>query len=412
MANRRQDWNNPDSLLSVDEARDRILKLIQTGPVVETPLAEATGLVLAADIRAGTDLPPFANSAMDGFALRSQDTADAPVSLTIAGTVAAGNVAEHPLAAGQTLRIMTGAPVPAGADAVIRLEEVEVSGDQAAIRRFVPVGENIRPAGEDVRQGEVALHANSRLGAGAIGLLAALGIDPVPAYRRPAVGILATGDELAAAGESLRPGMIRNSNSPMLAAAIRQAGAVPVELGAVGDTLEQAMSGLEKAMDVDLLVTTGGVSVGDRDIVKDVLLAAGDVELHGLRMKPGKPLAFGMVGRIPVVALPGNPVAALVGFDQFVRPSILKLLGRQDLEMPVTVARLASPVVNRGGRRLFVRGSLTGPAGAFVFEPETRHGSGLLSTVAGRRCYLDVPEDQEHVEAGEIVTVQLPEEGL
>lgn len=412
MANRKQDWNNPDSLLGVDEARARILALIHTGPVVVTPFEEATGLVLAEDILAGCDLPPFSNSAMDGFALRSADTRDLPVSLEIAGTVAAGSTSQVSLQPGTTLRIMTGAPVPEGADTVVRQEEVRTDSGRAIISRQVPVGENIRPAGEDVRTGDVAIRAGSQLGAGAIGLLASLGVAEVPVYRRPVVGVLATGDELAGAGEALLPGMIRNSNSPMIAAAVRQAGGVPVQLGAAGDTFEQSLERINAAAGFDLLITTGGVSVGERDIVKDVLLAAGNVELHGIRMKPGKPLAFGMVGGVPVIALPGNPVAALVGFDQFVRPAMLKLLGRQDLDMPVAIATLESPVVNRGGRRFFVRGNLTGTIGSLRFVPSARHGSGMLSTVAGRRCYLVVPEEVEIVEASEVVTVQLPEEGL
>ncbi len=412
MADRKQDWNNPDSLLGVDEARARILALINAGPVVSVPIEQATGLVLAEEIFAGSDLPPFSNSAMDGFAVRSVDTADAPVSMEIAGTVAAGSIFDAPLESGSALRIMTGAPIPDGVDAVIRQEEVRVESGKAVISRIVLTGENIRPAGEDVRAGDVALLSGSWLGAGAIGLLASLGRRSVLVHPRPSVGVLATGDELAVAGDELRPGMIRNSNSPMIAAAVQRAGGLPVLLGTAGDTLEQATERVLAATGLDLLVTTGGVSVGDRDIIKDVLQAAGNIELHGLKMKPGKPLAFGMVGSVPVIALPGNPVAALVGFDQFVRPSILKLLGRQDLEMPVVIARLESTVVNRGGRRLFVRGSLSGPPGSLAFEPSARHGSGMLSTVAGRRCYLVVPEEVEIIEAGEVVTVQLPEEGL
>ena len=412
-----RDWDNPEEMLGVDDALSLILAEFSPLSGVSMPLLDATGLVLAEDVVAGTSVPPFRNSAMDGYAVRSADTAHAPVALKVIATVPAGSRTVPSLGPGEAVRIMTGAPVPPGADSVVRFEETDevqrAAGDcSVTVSRPARVHENIRDAGEDVAAGSVALNAGARLRPAETGVLASVGAQSVSVHRRPVVGILSTGDELVDLGDDQPSGTIRDSNSYMLAAAVKRVGGEPVMMGIASDSAAALKTRLQLVANADFIITSGGVSVGDYDLVKDVLQAEGQMNIWQVRMKPGKPLAFGRIGGVPLLGLPGNPVAALVSFEQFARPAILTMLGRKDVRIPTVHAQLAERVENRGQRRHFVRGTLTRESGPLLFQPAGVHGSAMLRSVAQSHCYMVVPEDRDVVEPGEEVTVQLPDEGL
>jgi len=400
--------------LSVDEARDRILAAIAALPEIDTPLDAALGLAVAAPVRALGDLPAFDNSAMDGFALRTEDTTaatpDSPVTLRVTGVAPAGRVADTHVVPGAALRIMTGAPIPPGADAVIRLEDVtEPEPGRITIQRRVRTAENIRPAGEDAHRGQTVLEAGTRIGPGEIALLAGSGHASVRVHRPPRVGVLVTGDEVVTAGEPLAPGQIWNSNGPMIAAQVRQSGGVPVVLDVATDSADVIRARLADTDGLDLLVTTGGVSVGDFDVVKDVLRGEGRIELWSLRIKPGKPLAFGHLGRTPVIGLPGNPVAAAVAFWQFAYPAIRRMLGHRAVTIPEIEARLLDRIENRGRRRLFARVIIERDTAGYTARLSGGQGSAMLTSLAAANGLLIVPEDRDVAQPGDIVTVQIPE---
>lgn len=417
MTGNRQYRDDPETMVSVDDALHRILAAFEPLPVVTVPLLEAQGLVLATDVVASENIPPFQNSAMDGYAVRSEDTRDAPVTLRVAGTVAAGEVFSGSVQAGEAIRIMTGAPLPDGADTVVRFEETsEGSGGSvsAAIEIYRPLRahENVREAGEDIASGTVALPAGTRLRPAEIGMLASLNLARVPVHRRPRVAILSTGNEVVELNQPLGPGQIRNSNSYTIAAMVQRSGGEPVLLGVARDTNADLTAKLGAAGSVDMLVTSGGVSIGDYDTVKDVLRAEGEIDIWQVRMKPGKPLAFGYIGGTPLLGLPGNPAAALVSFEQFGRPAILKMLGRRDLRIPEVAATLTEDLVNRGRRRHYVRGLLWWDETGYSVRPVGPEGSAILTTVSSSNCFIVVPETCDSLAAGTTVQVQLPDEGL
>ena len=408
-------WDDPDALMSVDAALEQVLSAVRRLETVSTPLLEAVGSVLSEDIVADVDLPPFRNSAMDGYAVWAGDTRSAslsrPVALNIVGEQPAGISIDVSIRRGECVRIMTGAPMPSGADAVVRFEEIrcaDLCESRAAvlIDRKLRSGENVREAGEDIRRGEPALPAGTLLRSAEVGLLAALNRTAVPVYRRPRVGVVATGDEVVDLGPDLLPGQIRNSNSYLLAALIHQCGGEPVLLGVARDRVTDVMDVLKRAPRVDLIVTSGGVSIGDFDVVKDALRAAGQIVLWQVRIKPGRPLAFGRVGDTPLLGLPGNPVAAAVGFLQFGWPALMKLRGCRDCVVPTVRARLLDYQENRGGRRHFVSGIAEWRGREYVARQVSRQGSGMLTSLAGANCLIVLPETCDHVEAGAEVDVQ------
>jgi molybdopterin molybdotransferase len=409
----------PARMVDVDEARSRILAAFRSLPMVRVPLADAVGHVLAVDIIAGASVPAFPNAAMDGFAVRVTDTAqasaDRPVTLRVIAEAAAGYASVTPVTPGTAIRIMTGAPAPPGAEAVVRFEETEEGasgrhcgpGGTIAIYKAVQPGENIRPIGEDVTAGETVLAAGTRVRPAEIGVLATLNRTHATVHRRPRVGILATGDEIVDPGEPLRPGQIRNSNAPMLAALVRRCGGEAVSLGTARDTEVDLRCRLTQAAGLDLLLTTGGVSVGDYDLVKQVLQQEGQIDLWEVRIKPGKPLAFGCLGTTPVLGLPGNPVAAAVAFEQFARPAIRTMLGDRCLEIPTVPARLVGRIENRGGRRHFVRVLVERAPEGYVACVAGGQGSGVLSTLAKANGLLVIPEDLPVAEAGTMLPAQM-----
>jgi molybdopterin molybdotransferase len=418
-AKRPRTGDGPARMIDVDEARRRILAAFRPLPVARVPLDAALGHVLAVDVVAGTSVPAFPNAAMDGFAVRVADTAEAsrdhPVTLLVVAEAAAGYANTAEVTPGIAVRIMTGAPAPPGAEAVVRFEETEEGergvhrgpGETIAIYRAAQPGENIRPVGEDVVAGETVLIAGTRVRPAEIGVLATLNRTQATVHRRPRVGILATGDEIVDPGEPLGPGQIRNSNAPMLAALVHRTGGAAVSLGTARDTEADLRGRLALADGLDLLLTTGGVSVGDYDLVKQVLQAEGRIDLWEVRIKPGKPLAFGCLGTTPILGLPGNPVAAVVAFEQFARPAIRKMLGDRCLEVPTVPARLIGRIENRGGRRHFVRVAVERTPEGYVARVAGGQGSGVLSTLAKANALLVIPEDLPVAEAGTILPAQM-----
>ncbi|HET9014319.1 MAG TPA: gephyrin-like molybdotransferase Glp [Thermomicrobiaceae bacterium] len=409
-------WDDPQLMLDVDAVRTRIIAGFEPLDVVTVPLLNSLGLVLADDVVAGVSLPPFTNSAMDGYALRAVDTqgasVPAPARLVVVGQQPAGRAVADALRTGECVRIMTGAPLPAGADAVARFEEVRAgrtpeAGSSIMISRPISPGENVREIGEDLAAGQLAISAGTVIRSGEIGLLAALNRERVPVRRRPVVGILSTGDEVRGLGEALEPGEIHDSNSYLLAALVQECGGRPLMLGVARDRVGDLRERFGRAQQADLLVTSGGVSVGDFDLVKEILRDAGTIEFWQVRMKPGKPIAFGRVGRTPVLGLPGNPAAAAVAFIEFGWPAVRTMLGYRDPDVPSIRARLAEPLENRGGRRHFVRGLVERHGSRFACRIVARGGSGSVTSMASANGLIVVPETVTTLDAGAEVDVHL-----
>jgi len=406
-------------MISVDEALEYVLKHFEPLEPEEAEILDALDRVLAEDVYSDTDIPPFDNSAMDGYAVRAADTvgasSEAPVTLRVIGDLAAGYTTDLVVEPGTAIRIMTGAPLPAGADAVVRFEETgeglsgrEKAGDRVGIFSQVVIRENVRSAGEDVREGELVLAEGTILRAQEIGVLASLGRARVRVIRRPRVAILATGDELIAIDQPLSPGKIRSSNEYSNAALVRRYGGVPIRLGIarddVGELTAKIYEGL--AQRVDLFLTSAGVSVGDYDVVKDVLSAEGEMHFWQVRMKPGKPLAFGEIRGVPLLGLPGNPMSALVSFEQFARPAILKMLGKTRLRKP-TVEAVLEEDVKSSGRRNFKRAVITRRGGEYYASVTGPQGSGILTSMVKANGLAIIPEGIRQMKAGERVTVQM-----
>ncbi|HWP28561.1 MAG TPA: gephyrin-like molybdotransferase Glp, partial [Chloroflexota bacterium] len=346
------------SLLSVDEALAAILEKIPVLEPEEVFLDEALGRVLAEDIYADIDVPPFDNSAMDGYAVIAADTAPAtperPVVLRVVADLPAGYLPQTPVRHGEAVRIMTGAPMPPGADAIVRVEDT--ARGEGVVLVYAPTrpGRDVRRAGEDVRAGERILPRGTYVRPAEVGMLAMLGRRRVRVIRRPRVAVLTTGDELVDVDEPLTPGKIRNINLYSLIAQVRWCGGEPISLGVARDTVEELEAKIRAGMAADLLVTSAGVSVGDYDVVKTVLDKLGQIDFWRVNMKPAKPIAFGRIGNTPMFGLPGNPASSMVAFEEFVRPAILKMQGRRALRHPTLQAVAEVALDNRGGRRSFI----------------------------------------------------------
>jgi molybdopterin molybdotransferase len=372
--------------------------------------------VLAEDVTTTFPLPPFDNSAMDGYAVRAADVAGAsessPVSLHVVGDIAAGSAGAYSVQPGLCVRIMTGAPMPAGADAVVPVEWTDGGVAQVVIRQAAEAGRHVRRTGEDAAVGAAVLAAGSHLGATQIGLLAAVGRERVAARPRPRVVVLSTGNELVEAGSQLTPGKIPDSNSLLLTAAAREAGAIAFRVGIVPDDARQLLDTLEdQLIRADLVVTSGGVSVGAYDVVKEAINRIGDVHFDRVAMQPGMPQAFGVIGpeRTPFFGLPGNPVSAYVSFEVFVRPALRRMLGVEPISRPVVRARLTEPLRSPPGKRTYARAQLTVQGGTYSVTPIGGSGSHLIAALAGANCFVVVPEKATEVEAGSTVSVMLLE---
>ncbi|WP_022924515.1 gephyrin-like molybdotransferase Glp [Serinicoccus marinus] len=376
-------------MISVDEHLDSVLAQVEPVAPVTLPVRRAQGLVTTADVHSGVDLPRFDNSSMDGYAVRRADlegaSSESPVVLPVAGDVAAGDQSQHVLAPGQVWRIMTGAPMPEGADAVVKVEDTDGHPHEPQLRVHPDEGAHIRRAGEDVRAGDLILPAGSRVGAGEIAALLSSGVTEVEVVGPVRVAILSTGDELVPAGEPVGPGQIVDSNGPMLEALVRDAGAHVVHVGHLPDDEGATKKQLHRMLDhADLVITTGGVSKGEFDLVKKVLTGQGSMEFVEVAMQPGKPQGFGVLGRrdVPVFTLPGNPVSTLVSFEVFVRPALQRRAGRRE------GARLARGFATTGWRSSPDRQTYTrvrvdrDPTGAYAVSPAGGAGSHLVGPLA------------------------------
>ncbi|MDA1281324.1 MAG: molybdopterin molybdotransferase MoeA [Chloroflexi bacterium] len=411
-------------MLDVEEALGRILTYFERLPSVDVPLLEALGQVLAEPLTAPISIPPLDNSAMDGYALRAADItsagAESPVQLRVIGSIPAGTVSDQMVEPGTALRIMTGAPVPAGADTVVAFEDTDevercASGgsmDAVGVRLAAETGENIRPAGEDVERGSTVLDVGIVLRAAELGVAASLGMATVPVIRRPVIAVLATGDELLEPGERHQPGKIYNSNNFSIAAAVMSLGGVPQVIGVARDTESSVEEALLLALDADMVITTAGVSKGDYDFVKDVLARRGEIALWSVRMRPAKPLAFGALDapdgrRVPHLGLPGNPVSALVAFEQFARPAIRKMMGKDLTPRPTVQAILDDPISNFDGRRVYARVVVYRENREYRARSTGNQSSGVLTSMARANGLAICPDDRTRLEAGETATVQM-----
>jgi molybdopterin molybdotransferase len=398
------------ALPSFEDARRMILgSVVPLGPETVS-LAAAAGRVLAEDVAAPWDLPQWDNSAMDGYAVRSADLADdgAPEGLAVTGYLPAGVAATVALGPGTAIRIMTGAPLPPGADAIVPIEDAdERDGRVVAVRRPVP-GDHVRRRAGDVRAGDVVMRAGIVLGPSEVSLLASLSLDVVAVGRRPRVAILSTGDELLAVGRPLEPGRIYDSNGPGLAAAVRRAGAEPVVLPVAPDEREPLRAGLEDGLREDALITTAGVSVGDRDLVRECLRGLGVREVFArIDIQPGRPTTFGVSGSHPVFALPGNPVAALLTFELLARPALRRMLGHaRPVEAPWSVV-LAEAMTPRADRVTLLRVGLARSGTALVARSAGRQATGFLRTMVDADAIAIIPAGDTPLAAGTIVDAYL-----
>lgn len=403
--------------LTVTAALTAVLQGVSVLPAEQVGLADALGRVLAEPMVARDNLPPFTNSAMDGYALVAADlegvSGDNPAVLQVIGDIAAGAAPEIQVTRGTAVRIMTGAPMPAGADAVIPVEDTnEAWRDKTRllpstiqISRAVQPGDYLRPAGGDVRAGQTVLEAGHLLRPQELGLLASLGIPELGVIRRPKVGILATGDELIPVAEPLRPGKIRNSNSYTQMAQVTMLGAIPVSLGIAGDTEADVRARLQDGLDagVDLFISSAGVSVGAYDVVKAVLEAEGDVGFWRVRMRPGKPLAYGTYHGVPYLGLPGNPVSAMVSFERFARAAILKMAGHTNLERPQIQVQIQEKLTS-DGRESYLRAVVEKRDGRYVATTSGSQDSHVISSLVKANALLIIPEGCTQVPAGETLT--------
>ena len=410
-------------MISVEEALEKVLSYFDVLEAEDELILDSLGRVLAEDIYSTINIPPMDNSAMDGYAVQAQSTVGAthssPNILDVIGEVAAGHLTKEEVMPGTAIRIMTGAPIPKGADAVVQFEdtdeEIRKAQDQPlkeiGVLCEVEEGLNVRRMGEDISSGSLILKKGTLLRPQEIGVLASLGREWVPVIRRPLVTILATGDELVDVGKPLPLGKIYSSNTYSLAAQVIRYGGIPKILGIARDNVQELEDKIKQAQDADLLITSAGVSVGDYDIVKDVLARQGEVTFWTVRMKPGKPLAFGVLrlgkSMVPHLGLPGNPVSSMITFEQFARPAILKMLGRENLAKPTIHARSESQVKNTDGRRIFARVWVSKQEGQYLARVVGSQGSGILTSMAQANGLMIVPEDVPSVEMGDDVVVQM-----
>ena len=398
--------------MTADDALARILASVPALPIVEVPLLDALGLVLAEDVSADRDVPPFRNSAMDGYAVRGDDVARAPVKLRVVGQIPAGTFPDRAVDRGEAMRIMTGAPLPDGTDTVVRVEDTDNANDVVTITAVTPKGISVRQAGEDLRKGERILTRGTILRPAEIGLLASVGRARIRVTKRPRVAVFSTGDEIVDVGAPLAPGQIRDSNRYSLASAIRAAGCDPVVGGIVRDDPEALRAALVAAGSADAIVTSGGVSVGDHDHMKPVLSELGTIDFWAIAIRPGRPLAFGELRdgdrRVPIFGLPGNTVSSLLTFELFVRPALLRMQGREHVIRPRAKARLLEPVEKVKSLRFFARGIYERDAG--TVRTTGPQGSGILRSMVLANCLIDLAEGRDRYEAGETVDVILTEE--
>ena len=401
-------------MISVEEALGKVLDYVKLLEAEEKPILDCLGQVLAEDITSSINVPPLDNTAMDGYALRAADTRNAgqksPCLLRVIDTLPAGSVSSRTVEPGTAIRIMTGAPIPEGADTIVKFEDTDETRrkqvtSEIGILVEAKAGANIRRAGEDITRGKLVLGKGTVLRPSEIGVLASVGRSRVKVHRRPVVAILATGDELVEIDQELGPGKIYNSNTYGLAAQVERYGGLPRILGIARDRKHSLNEKLEKGLDSDLLITSGGVSMGDYDLVKDILAQKGEITFWQVRMKPGKPLAFGLIGNIPLLGLPGNPVSSMLSFEIFARPAIFKMMGKPLRSKPIIQAVVDSPLQNGDGRRVYVRAKVEKSDDRYLAQVTGAQGSGILTSMALANGLIIIPEDKKTIAAGETVQV-------
>ena len=402
-----------NNLTPLHEAQQIVLDATTVLGLEKISLLEALGRTLGEDIVAERDNPPWDNSAMDGFAVRWEDIKQdhpiqKPVTLAVIEDVPAGKMPSKTVGAGQAIRIMTGAPLPQGADTVLKVEDTEQTPDTVRVFKPEPRGSNIRPRGEDLRKGECIIAKGTPIRPGEAGMLAVLAKSFLFAYQRPRVAILSTGDELADLDERFSDEKIINSNSYGIAAAVQEAGGIPLLLGIARDTQAALKEKISQGLNADILVLSGGVSMGDYDFTKAVFREIGaEMNFWKLAIRPGQPLAFGKIQGKLAFGLPGNPVSSMVTFEQLVRPALLKMGGRRSYGRPVVEARFQETFSKRPDRRHFLRGVLTREEGVFKVRTTGGQGSGILTSMVKANCLIDVPVEVERLTPGDMVTVQL-----
>ena len=414
MARAVHDHDSGDGLVPLERAREMVLSQIHPLPPIELPLTDAYGCVAAADIKAAVDLPEFASSGMDGFAVRAADVGGAapgsPVELKVVGRALIGHRPDATVGMGESVAIATGAPIPSGADAVVPIENAEATDEGDLVRLFdaVPAGRHVRPQGEDVAAGAVLVPAGKRLGAPEIGLLANAGVPHPLVHPRPRVIVFSTGDELVPPTETPSYGQVRDANAFTLFGALREVGAMPVLAGIVHDdpeALKEAVFSYE--IQADAFVSSGGVSVGERDVVKAAFFKHGDIAFSKVAMQPGMPQGFGFIEGKPFFGLPGNPVSVFVSFEMFVRPAMLKMMGRGQLGRPEVAAVLTHDVSGPRDKTVFARVELVRGGDGWHATPTGGRGSNLISTVARANGLAVIPPGVGTVSAGERVSVLL-----
>ena len=412
-------------MISVEQALEKILEHMDVLGTEESPVLSCLGQVLAEDVYSTINIPPLDNSAMDGYAVRAADTRGAgqesPRILRIIDTVTAGSVSQSEVEPGTAVRIMTGAPIPKGADSVVKFEDTDQperreNSAEVGILAEVEPGLEIRRVGEDITAGSLVLKKGTVIRPAEVGVLASLGCSSAKVIRRPVVAILATGDEVVDITQPLPEGKIYNSNSYSLAALVLRCGGMPQILGIASDVEDSLVARLHLGLDADMLITSGGVSLGDYDIVRDVLAKEGEIIFWRVRQKPGKPLAFGMikalgegggVRKIPLFGLAGNPVSAMINFELFARPAMLKMMGRKNLAKPMIEAVIEEPIENSDGRRIFARAVVEKRGGRYFARLTGPQGSGVLTSMALANGLVIVPEDKPGVKKGDSVQVMM-----
>ena len=399
-------------MLSVEEARKIVLEGIKVLGLEKVPLLCSLERVLGEEVFSGVDIPPWDNSAMDGYAVRIVDISgasrDRPVLLRVIQDLPAGKVSTECLKPGEAIRIMTGAPIPAGAEAVVMVEYTERDGKNVRIFRGIEKGEHIRHRGEDLSSGQLIFSPGTVLRPAEVGVLASLNRATVSVHRRPRVAILATGDELVEVGQEMGPGKIVSSNSYTLSSQVRQCGAIPIDLGIARDERQILRRKLEEGCEADLLISSGGVSMGDYDLVKDSLREMeGEMKFWQVAIKPGMPTAFGLLRGTPFLGLPGNPVSSMVCFELFARPAILKMGGHRHLFRPSIQAVLDEDVAKKPGRTHFVRVLLERRQAEIYARLTGDQGSGILTSVSSANGLAVVPREVSLIRAGEKIRVLL-----
>jgi molybdopterin molybdotransferase len=400
-------------LTPLPDAQKVVLDAASVLSLEKISILDALGRVLGEDIVAERDNPPWDNSAMDGFAVRWEDikqehVIQKPVTLSIIEDVPAGTMPSKAVGSGQAIRIMTGAPIPRGADTVLKVEDTEPTPDAVRVFKAEPKGANIRPQGEDVKKGDCIIAKGTRIRPSEVGMLAILAKSLVFVYQQPRVAILSTGDELADLDERFSEEKIINSNSYGIAAAVQEAGGIPLLLGIARDTPMALKEKISQGLNADMVVLSGGVSMGDYDFTKAVFQELGaEMNFWKLAIRPGQPLAFGKIQGKLAFGLPGNPVSSMVTFEQLVRPALLKMSGCRSYGRPVVQAIFQEGFSKRADRRHFLRGILTREEGVFKVRTTGDQGSGILTSMVKANCLIDVPVEVEKLNPGDEVSVQL-----